>query len=265
MVCLAGMGLQPLSAQKASPEAEYRRIMGQATGYFMEGRLDEVFKCLDAAEKIRPGQKEAKNLKGSVLVRLNKYDEALAVFEEVSAADPNDADAYFNQAECFFLKNSFALAKKFFRTFIGLNKNQQNSVVAAYQIFLCDLMLGNELEVKQALAATQTSLYNPAFYYMHAAQCFKSGRNDEARDYVRSAFRIYSAPLNGAYVDSLVNLGFLRREEVTQRSVSYLAPEARPVEPLQKLDDRSKEVPATGVGGLVPDVGKKKNSDSESR
>jgi hypothetical protein len=76
------------------------------------------------------------------------------------------------------------------------------------------LLTGREAEAKKLLSGTPAMPTDPLYYYLHAAWQFKHNQADDARGYLAPAFQIDPGSANMAFVDSLIELGYVNPEEL---------------------------------------------------
>jgi tetratricopeptide (TPR) repeat protein len=219
-VFLAGMTLTPLAmAQTEAAEAPLSEAMqavyNETLQLMSQGKFDEALAKLASGPASDAEHSVVLNLKGALQVRKKNYSEAAAQFAKVLEKSPNNAVACFNLGEVHFLQKDYAKAKELFGRFLKEPGNSQNAL-ARYKIFLCDLLGVDPAAAAQTLKELEPTITHPFYYYAHAATEFKAGRENEAREYIQSAFEIYPVGLNATFADSLIELGWLRREEIAQ-------------------------------------------------
>ena len=93
------------------------------------------------------------------------------------------------------------------------------------------------------------------------ANQIKRGDAAKGREYIKSAYDIYSPQLNASFADSLVELGLLRQDEVGSVGVidtTFLQSLTQPVIKPRKADDVI-EVDASGLDALLPPADKTKS------
>ncbi|NJK90675.1 MAG: tetratricopeptide repeat protein [Blastochloris sp.] len=260
MVLVTWLGcVNGLSAQDAAKEPEYseafKEAYGAAINHFNQNQLDEALKKLEEAEKLQSGLSETLNLRGAILVRMKKLEEAAATFQKLVQQDPKNPIPVFNLGESFFLQKKYAESKKHFQAFLAMPDTSTNAL-GQYKVFLCDLMLGNKAEVDKTINSLRPSPVSPLYYFVNSAVNFKAGNTEEARGYVASAFNIYPGGMNSAFADSFIELGWLTQEEVGQVGVVDAAA-------LKSLSQENAPSQATNAGGasgplsldaLLPDL-----------
>ncbi|MDR1190589.1 MAG: tetratricopeptide repeat protein [Verrucomicrobiales bacterium] len=215
MLLLAGVCLARVQAADSDP---YRQSYLAAEQAFVQNDFDTALRRLDAAEQLQPGTAMVLNLRGAVYVRLKKYDEAQKVFANLHRQDPDNMMALFNLGETYFLQKDYAGALKYFQSFVEKNPAQKS--LGVYKVFLCELMTGRDPAAKSILAKTAATPDNPLYFYLNAAWQFKLGQPADARGYLQSAFQIYSGQVNAAYVDSLIELGYVKTGDLKTASGS---------------------------------------------
>ena len=237
----------------AAYSKEYQTVYGSAVQAFNKGNPSETIHILDDAEKIQPGLPTTLNLRAAAYVRLKRLDEARQVFESLHKSKPDDPSIIFNMAEVYFLGRNYVDAKKMFQLYLE-KKGQSQNALGLYKVFLCDLMTNNTAEIKKTLSNLIPAANNPYYYFAMAADALKRGEGDKGRDYIKSAYDIYSPQLNASFADSLVELGFIRQEEVGSVGVidsAFLQSLTQPKMKPRKKDDVM-EIDASGLDALLP-------------
>ena len=86
-------------------------------------RYAEALQVVDACLKYDKGGRayEVLLLKARVLNLLNRFDEAIAIYDKMIALSPLDEDNYVARGKCYLAKNNFAKALDSFNEAIGLN------------------------------------------------------------------------------------------------------------------------------------------------
>lgn len=204
-----------LKSQESPPSAEYQGKYRKAIELFNEAKYEETLSLLEQAVALEPQQTSAYNLIGAALVKLKRFDEAGAVFRKILSVQPDNAIAMFNFGESLFLAKKYPEAKQQFQAYLNTEGNKTNAL-ARFKIILCDLLGGNEAEARQNVAKLRPTISHPLEYYGRAAVMFHDGNEEEAREYLQSAFQIYPGGMNLVFADSLVELGWLKRDEVAQ-------------------------------------------------
>jgi len=202
-------------AENALPSREYRETYVKAMQVFGEGKYEEAMKLAREAVVLDPAQASAYNLLGATQVKLRQPQEAVASFQKILSLQPENSVAVFNLGEAYFLLKNYSEAKKYFESYLKTEGNATNAL-ARYKMILCDLLGGREAAARETVLGLKPTISHPLEYYGRAALLFHQGDEEQARSYLESAGKIYSPGLNLAFADSLVELGWLNRNEVAE-------------------------------------------------
>gem|GEM_PF-1235043 len=103
----------------------YEKTMwkSRANMLIQKKRYAEALQVVDACLKYDKGGRayEVLLLKARVLNLLNRFDEAIAIYDKMIALSPLDEDNYVARGKCYLAKNNFAKALDSFNEAIGLN------------------------------------------------------------------------------------------------------------------------------------------------
>ncbi|HEY2712542.1 MAG TPA: tetratricopeptide repeat protein [Chthoniobacterales bacterium] len=232
---------------KADAKANFEK----AERAFEQHDFDGALKSLDLAEAAVPNEAPYDNLRGEILMEQGKFDEAEVVLRKAFTADPKFREAQYNLAQIPFKKGEYAEARDRFEALFGEtpgdDKNQASQLIK-YKIFLTLLLDGKENEAQQLMDQFKFTGDTPALYYAHAAWEFKHGHEDEGSDWVSSARKIYSPPLNLVFADSLYDLGWLKKSGEETSSVTLAQADASPAGPTPAMRlGQSESLPAPGA------------------
>jgi tetratricopeptide (TPR) repeat protein len=216
------LGLESGSSQ-TSPEKPvpakhseaFEKGWKEAVEAFNRNDFTTALSKLDEVDKAEPVVSQTLNLRGAVLVRMKKLEEAAVAFQKLADLDTKDPIAVFNLGEVYFLQAKYAESKKQFQKFLATPENTNNAL-GRYKVFLCDLMLENNSEVQKTVDSLRPTISNPFYYFANAAVAYKKGDKDAGRGFVQSAFGIYAPGLSSAFADSFIALNWLTEEEVGQ-------------------------------------------------
>jgi tetratricopeptide (TPR) repeat protein len=93
-----------LYAAHPTPMTKYQKARTQffyAQTLFDEGELPEALATLNEVTGIFPDDKNVRDLAGSVLFRLGRYNEAIAQLQRTLSIDPEDVAAHYNLMKCY--------------------------------------------------------------------------------------------------------------------------------------------------------------------
>ena len=200
-------------------KAEAQANVEKAERAFQQRDFDGALKSLDLADAAAPNNAPSATLRGEILMEQGKLDEASKAFEKALKADPKFGEAQYNLALIPFKQGDYQTARDRFEALFaetpGDEKNQAAQLLR-YKIYLTLLMQGKEEQAQQLMDQFKFTGETPALYYAHAAWEYKHGNRDQGNDWVRSARKIYSPPLNIVFADSFYDLGWLKKPEATE-------------------------------------------------
>jgi len=235
---LASLAAIGFAADNVAPtKAELEEMYNAAYRAFDAKKFSEALKQLDAIDARQPNLAASKNLRGVVLMRQGKYDEAETALQEASRIDPKFWNARFNLAEVPFLKKDWAEARKRFEQLLasgGSDLAKEASQLIQYKILLTYLQEGNGNMVDSMLAKLELSPDTPAVDYVKAAVALQAKNQSEAKDWISVAEKNYSPQLNKLFAESLYEAGWLEKP----------VGEGRPSLPLMTAAERSEKTKA---------------------
>jgi tetratricopeptide (TPR) repeat protein len=235
---LASLAAIAFAADNVAPtKAELEEMYNAAYRAFDSKNFSEALKQLDAIDARQPDLAASKNLRGVILMRQAKYDEAETALQEAARIDPKFWNARFNLAEIPFLKKDWAEARKRFEQLLSTGASdlaKEASQLIQYKILLTYLQEGNGNMVDSMLAKLELSPDTPAVDYVKAAVALQQKNQSEAKDWISAAEKNYSPQLNKLFAESLYEVGWLEKP----------AGEGRPSLPLMTAAERSEKTKA---------------------
>ncbi len=235
---LASLTAIAFAADNVAPtKAELEEMYNAAYRAFDSKKFSEALKQLDAIDARQPDLAASKNLRGVILMRQGKYDEAETALQEAARIDPKFWNARFNLAEIPFLKKDWAEARKRFEQLLSTGASdlaKEASQLIQYKILLTYLQEGNRNMVDSMLAKLELSPDTPAVDYVKAAVALQQKNQSEAKDWISAAEKNYSPQLNKLFAESLYEVGWLEKP----------AGEGRPSLPLMTAAERSEKTKA---------------------
>ena len=207
--------LSSFAVSGAKPEkSELESMYDKAFRAFDSAQYGDALKALDAIDARQPDLAESYNLRGVVYMRQEKYDKAETALRKALSIEPRFWNASFNLAEIPFLKKDWVEARNRFTTLMaGENEGLQpeTSQLIQYKILLTFVLQGKENTVDWILNKFEQSKGSPALYYSNAAIAFHRGNEKEAKEWLSSASKQFSAPLNKLYAESFYEVGWMAK------------------------------------------------------
>lgn len=214
-----------LRADEEGPSQEFIEQYRKAGQLFSENELDAALEALDEADAIDAGVPDSRNLRGAILVRQERYDDAREAFLEALELDPELFPAKFNLAEIKFVTENYPEARAEFEAILGESPNPRMTEFVRYKIFLC-LLMEDRARAESYLDQHMTPFGDtPAYQFSQAALAFHEDDEALAVDWLGSAFRIFPPQQNNLFLDSLVELGWLNRGDAVTEELEEVIPE----------------------------------------
>src|SRR5438445_5088711 len=221
----------------APTKAELEEMYNAAYRAFDAKKFSEALKQLDAIDARQPDLAASKNLRGVILMRQGKYDQAETALQEAVRIDPKFWNARFNPAEIPFLKKDWAEARKRFEQLLSSGESdlaKEASQLIQYKILLTYLQEGKGNMVDSMLAKLELSPDTPAVDYGKAAVALQQKNQSEAKDCISAAEKNYSPQLNKRFAEYVYEVGWLEKP----------AGEGRPSMRLMTAAERSEKTKA---------------------
>lgn len=202
-------------AAKSAPESvyanpEYQKLYNDAAQAMQAKEYAKALSKLDELDKSFPGLANVSNLRGAIYTEQRDFVKASDAFAKAYELDRKAFAPRFNLGEVLFLQKKYPEARVKFEAL--LLEDPKNDL-ARYKIFLCYLANGEKVDAEKVLNQFSFAGDLPAYYFAHAAWEFANSNFGEAQGWLQSASGIYSQQANLLFVDSLVELGYLKREE----------------------------------------------------
>ena len=203
-------------AAPAAPgnKSNLESIYDRAFREFDAEHYDEALKALDEIDARQPNLAESLNLRGVVLMRQGKFDQAETALRKAISLEPRFWNASFNLAEIPFLKKDWVEARNRFTGLIaGQSEGMQpeTNQLIQYKILLTFVRQGKEKTVDWMLNKFEEAKDSPALYYSNAALAFQRGNEKEAKEWLDAARKQYSESLNKLYAESLYEIGWMKK------------------------------------------------------
>ncbi len=238
IAAIAALGFTSFAAENVAPtKAELEEMYNAAYRAFDSNKFSEALKQLDAIDARQPDLAASKNLRGVILMRQGKYDEAETALQDAARIDPKFWNARFNLAEIPFLKKDWAEARRRFEQLLASGESdlaKEASQLIQYKILLTYLLEGNQSMVDSLQAKLELSPDTPAVDYVKAAVALQQKNQKEAQDWIQAAEKNFSPQLNKLFAESLYEIGWLQKR----------AGEGRPSLPLMTAAERTEKTKA---------------------
>ena len=190
--------LSPAAAQQTAPDPAadpllmQRRlamVLRQSTQHYEAGEYQAALDRLAALQGPAGQDLSVLNLRGAILTKLGKYDEATGLFRSILATDTDYFPAAFNLGEVEFLRGNYAGALEVFQ---GMRRRDPRNELVRFKVFLCQLLLGQEEDAQKMAKGLIPAGSTPAWYYAQAMIARKAGDEKTAGKHLAVARAIYT-------------------------------------------------------------------------
>jgi Tfp pilus assembly protein PilF len=171
-----------------------------------KGKLDKALVQVASYIEKHPNDKSAYSLRADIYSQDKEWDKAREDYESILKLEPSNAAARFDLAELLFKQGKYDDARP---KFADMKTDLNLGDLAAYKVFLCDLLVGHEEVAQEELEVFNQASANASYYFANAAWLLFHHRQNEAQHWLDSAARIYSPPKVFRYSSSLIDLGYL--------------------------------------------------------
>jgi Tfp pilus assembly protein PilF len=187
-------------------------MLHDANQHLQNGELDEALRLVDSALQIDPRQASAYDLRGAIYVRNKLWDRAEQDYTTASTLDPTVSEYKYNLGEIEFMQKAYDDARPRFTLLLN---DKDFGDLAAYKVFLCDLLTSHEERATTELAAINKTEENPSYYYANATWDLTHNKIKDADDLIDSARQVFDSSKNAPYLSSLMEVNDLHATVVS--------------------------------------------------
>jgi Flp pilus assembly protein TadD len=178
----------------SDPLLEQRRlatVLRQSTRHYEAGEYQVALDRLATLQGPAGQDLSVLNLRGAILTRFGKRDEAREIFTAILATGPDYFPAAFNLGELEYRSGDYEGALETFRR---LSRRDPRNELVRFRVVLCLLALNRESEARKIADGLVPAGSTPAWYYAQAVLARKAGDEPTARKHLSAARAIYLAP-----------------------------------------------------------------------
>lgn len=179
----AGADADPIVVQR-----RMAMVLRQTTKLYEAGEYQAALERLDTLQGQAGRDLSVLNLRGAILTKMERYDEARRIFESILATDPDYFPASYNMGEVEFLSGHYDAATGAFEAM--LRRDPRNELVR-FKLVLCALASGRAEEAERLAAGLLPTGSTPAWYYARAVFARRSGDEAGARKNIGTARAIH--------------------------------------------------------------------------
>jgi len=197
----------PVGASTGQPQADpVTLLLREALQLLEQKQLDAALDKVNAALQTAPQNPAAYGLRGNIFALKKLWDQAAKDYQTVLQLDGKNIQVKFNLAELEFMQKKYDDARP---GFIALGQNPDMGDLAAYKVFLCDLLGAHEEAAAKELDAFNQAGANASYYFANAAWSLYHHKTEEGRGWLLSAAKIYEPNKFRIYATTLMDLGYM--------------------------------------------------------
>lgn len=208
ILALIVLGLASLTIGGRAEPKSLEAAIEQANRALNEGKIKEAEKQTEAVLKLFPDKPEAWNLRGAILIKQQRLDEAAEKFTKALQLDPKFYAAQYNLAQVYLLENKFDDAQARYQE---LQTVDPNSELLQFKVILCNVLKGQEDKSSTLIDVMTFPGQTPAYYYARAAVALKKGLQESAHVYLANARKYYSDAQCAFFDQELKQVGLSTR------------------------------------------------------
>ncbi|MES2308841.1 MAG: tetratricopeptide repeat protein [Verrucomicrobiota bacterium] len=209
--------------EKTSTDTIYEKKITEAISELGKQNFSKALSLAEEAEKLKPDNSSAANLKGRIYIEQKDFPKALEIFTKLATQSPDNIGAQYNLAEAIFAQGKLSEAREKFskvlETVKALPKDQENKLpfgpitqdFLTYKIYLTYVFEENLVEAKKQLDKFDPYATSPLYYFGCAAMEFANKNNLKAMEWIGSASKIYDPSLLELFSNAFFDKGWIRR------------------------------------------------------
>jgi Tfp pilus assembly protein PilF len=188
--------------------AENMRLLRMASEKAHAGDTDGAIAQINTVLQSDPRNVAAFSLRAQIYNQKKMWDQAANDYQAAHLIDPTNPVINFNIGEVMFEQKMYDKARPIFVT-LQSQKATDIGDLAAYKVFLCDLLGGHADAAAKELDVFNQVGSKASYYYSNAAWSLYHHKTEDARSWLASASHIYSPNKNNLYATTLAELGYL--------------------------------------------------------
>ena len=163
-------------------------VLRQSTKLYEAGEYQAALDRLATFQGPAANDLSFLNLRGAILTKMGRYQEALDLFNAILNTDRNYFPAAFNLGEVQFLSGD---VEGSLETFQRMRRRDPRNELVRFKIIICLLKLDRDEEAKKIANGLIPAGSTPAWYYAQAVLARKAGDQKLAQKHLTAARSIY--------------------------------------------------------------------------
>jgi tetratricopeptide (TPR) repeat protein len=176
------------------------------------GKFAQALAALDEADKARKPTAESLDLRGSIYLEEGKFADATKAFEAAHTADEALFLPRLHLGDALFRQQKFDEARAVYERLERQTNILMSSERLRYGILLARLGVRDEAGAQRAYARIKFPTETPAYYYAQAAWQFAHGRSRDAKKWITTADKIFSAASTAWFARPLYDMGWVKKK-----------------------------------------------------
>ncbi len=214
----------PLPGDAPAPPTTYDAAqMKAASAVFAKGQWELALKYVDSAIRYNPKNPDAYDLRASFYVSRKLWSRAIADYLAAQKIAPTSRTTY-DIGEVYFMSRDYENARL---KFSPLKSDPKFADLAAYKIFMCDLMGRHDQEASTDLSLIDANADTPAHFFGHAVWELYHGNRHDGSSWLHKAsdefgpqlFEFYMLSLSEAALVTPANMTFVTKDGTSYKGV----------------------------------------------
>lgn len=168
--------------------------------------------ALDRFEKANKPTAESLDVRGCVYMEQGNFADAAKTFEAAHDTDSTLFPPRIHAGDLLLRQKKFAEAREIYETLLKETNILTSTERLRYGILITYLAEHDERGTRTVLDSINFPTQTPAFYYAQAAWAFAHGKESEARNWIRTAQKIFPAETESWFARPLYELGWIKRK-----------------------------------------------------
>jgi tetratricopeptide (TPR) repeat protein len=213
------------TAPQATEESErFTALLQEVQVLQVRKRYADAMVKLDEAEKLKPGNPDVYNIRGSLLLspQMRDAEKAREQFRKALALEPAAMPPLFNIAEVDFVIGAYADAAKGFSDVLAKFPKLPLPVrhLVTFKVLICQAKQGKIEEAEKTLKENFTFMDDtPAYYFSMAAISLQKKDEKLGNDWLAKAQHIFTKPSDtSSYLDSLMESHYIDSLDIQNES-----------------------------------------------
>ncbi len=193
-------------AATPTPAPDFRVALRLANKAYRAKDFDGALEQVRTAEALKPNDPEIINFRGAIYAETGRYEEAVKLYEQSIALNPQSFWPNFNLCELDFIQKRYPEARAKFEAAMVKFPNHE---LLRFKIILCHLLEKNDAAAKAEMDKYTFPANSAAREFSNAAWDFAHGDTEKAQTWIRSGVIIFGMGRTDFLYQSLADVGWV--------------------------------------------------------